>query len=64
LFAPDKGSKTRDKIAGGAKDVAGDLKKKMKDEVLNFRSKAEAMVDRADRKAAELVDHEGKKLML
>jgi len=64
LFAPDKGSETRGKIADGAKDAASDLKRKMKDEVVNFRSKAEAMVDRADRKVGELADHEGKKLML
>jgi len=64
LFAPDKGSETRDRIASGARDAASDLKKKMKDEAVNIRNKAEAMVDRADRKVGELADHEGKKLML
>lgn len=64
LFAPDKGSETRERIASGARDAASDLKKKMKDEVVNIRNKAEAMVDRADRKVGEMADHEGKKLML
>ena len=40
LFAPDKGAKTRRKIIGGAKDLADDLSKKIRDEVSSLRNKA------------------------
>lgn len=64
LFAPDKGSQTREKLADGARDVASDMKKKVKDESFNFRNKAEAFAERADRKAGEVMENEGKKLTL
>ena len=43
LFAPDKGSNTRNRIIGGAKDLADDLKKKMRSEASVLRSKGEEM---------------------
>ena len=39
LFAPDKGSVTRAKLAGGAKDLAEDVKQKIKNEIQALRSK-------------------------
>ncbi len=53
LFAPDKGSKTRSKLMGGAKDLAEDLKKKMLDEVSALRSKAEELENLAENKLDE-----------
>ena len=64
LFAPNQGSQTREKLAEGARDVASDMKKKVKDESFNFRNKAEAFAERADRKAGEVMENEGKKLTL
>lgn len=49
LFAPDKGEKTRKKIAGRAKD----LKNKMTKAAKNLGKKAEAMKDEAAEKLAE-----------
>lgn len=40
LFAPDKGSVTRSKIAGGAKKLAEDLKNKVNSEVNHLADKA------------------------
>lgn len=43
LFAPDKGSNTRSKLMGGAKDLEDDLKQKLRDEAEVFRSRAEEL---------------------
>jgi gas vesicle protein len=43
LFAPDKGSVTRKKLMGGAKDLADDLKQKMMEDANVFRARAEEL---------------------
>ncbi|HTA82489.1 MAG TPA: YtxH domain-containing protein [Bacteroidia bacterium] len=47
LFAPDKGSRTRRKLATGARDLADDLTEKIKEEADTLRSKAEELEDAA-----------------
>jgi len=53
LFAPDKGSVTRKKLMGGAKDLADDIKQKMMDEATAFRNRAEELENMAEGKIAE-----------
>ena len=57
LFAPNKGSKTRGRLIGGAKDLANDLKKKMKNEASALRNKAEELEGLAEDKIANLADN-------
>ncbi len=54
LFAPDKGSKTRSKLVGGAKDLAEDLKQKIQDEISALRSKAEELEEMTEDKIADI----------
>lgn len=57
LFAPDKGSNTRKKIMGGAKDIADDLKQKMREEANAFRAKAEELEEMAEGKIADMTSN-------
>jgi gas vesicle protein len=54
LFAPDKGSVTRKKIMGGAKDLADDIKQKMMEEASVFRERAEELEAKAEGKINEM----------
>jgi gas vesicle protein len=54
LFAPDKGSRTRSKLMGGAKDLAEDIKQKMRDEAEAFRSRAIELEEMAEGKISEM----------
>ena len=53
LLAPDKGSETRKKIIGGAKDFTADIKKKAKEASEKLKNKADEAADYAESKADE-----------
>ncbi len=50
LFAPHKGSKTREKIAGNAKKMAKDLKNKVTGEIDSLKDEANNLEKRAEDK--------------
>ena len=53
LFAPNKGSETRKRIIGDAKDLADDLKQKVKTTVDGLREKADNLQQMAESKLEE-----------
>jgi gas vesicle protein len=56
LFAPEKGSRTRSNIMDGAKDLADDIKRKMKNEAAELRKKAEDLEEQAKDKVEEVIN--------
>ena len=53
LFAPNKGSETRKKLVGDAKDFAGDWKERVKSTVDTVRQKADDLQLMAEMKLEE-----------
>ena len=54
LFAPEKGSKTRRKIVGGAKDLAQDLTDKIKNKARSLQHKAAALESMAEDRITDM----------
>lgn len=62
LLAPDKGTETRKKLFNGAKDLADDLKEKVKESANKFRDMADERVDDLAKAAKGKVDHQYNKV--
>lgn len=62
LFAPGEGSKTRKKLIGSAKDLADDVKQRVKDEISTLRNKASELELMVDEKAQDVVNGVQKKV--
>jgi len=56
LFAPHKGSKTRNNILDGAKEMAHEVKKKMKKEANAIHDKANKIKDSAKEKVHTMTE--------
>ncbi|MEY3498746.1 MAG: hypothetical protein RL308_415 [Bacteroidota bacterium] len=54
LFAPNKGTKTRSKIVGGAEGMAKNFKKKLSNEAKDFKKSVSNEAKLLKKKAAEL----------
>ncbi len=62
LFAPNEGSKTRKKLIGSAKDLADDVKQRVKEEISALRNKVSELEFMVDDKAQDLVNGVQKKV--